>query len=51
MGAALLMVALPAPIAALPDSSAMVWVGPPLFCRVPRFISAEVFVVAQENDP
>ena len=41
------MVALPALMAALPFSSARVWVGPPLLARVPRLISAEVFVVAQ----
>ena len=45
------MVALPAPMATLPLSRAKVWVGPPLFARVPRLISAEVFVVAQEKDP
>ena len=38
-------------MAALPFSSARVWVGPPLLVRVPRLISAEVFVVAQEKDP
>ena len=43
------MVALPAPMAALPASRAMVNVGPPLFWRGPRFISAEVFVVAQDR--
>ena len=45
------MVASPAPMATLPVPRARVWVGPPLFARVPRLISAEVFVVAQENDP
>ena len=45
------MVALPAPIATLPDSRARVLVGPPLLARVPRLISAEVFVVAQEKVP
>ena len=45
------MVALPVAIATLPFSRARVWVGPPLFARVPRLISAEVFVLAQEKDP
>ena len=45
------MIASPAAMATLPVSSARVWVGPPLLARVPRLISAEVFVVAQENDP
>ena len=37
--------------AALPSTTAMVKVGPPLFFRAPRLISAEVFVVAQAKDP
>ena len=41
----------PAPMAALPFSSARVLVGPPLLARVPRLISAEVFVVAQVKVP
>ena len=45
------MAALPAPIAALPASSARVEVAPPLFARAPRLISAEVFVVAQAKVP
>ena len=45
------MVKLAVAMATLPFSSARVWVGPPLLARVPRFISAEVFVVAQEKDP
>ena len=52
MGAELLMEALAAPMATLPVSRARVWVGPPLFLREEsRLISADVFVVAQENDP
>ena len=38
-------------MAGLPDSRARVWVGPPLLAKVPRLISAEVFVVAQEKVP
>ena len=45
------MAALPVPIATLPVSSASVEVVPPLFARVPRLISAEVFVVAQAKVP
>ena len=52
MGAALLIVALAAPMATLPGSRASVWVGPPLALReASRFISEEVFVVAQEKVP
>ena len=43
--------ALPVLTAALPSTTAMVKVGPPLFFRAPRLISAEVFVVAQLKDP
>ena len=39
------------PIATLPVPSAIVKVGPPLFCRGPRFNCAEVLVVAQEKVP
>ena len=42
---------MPVPIAALPANSASVEVGPPLFARGPRLISAEVFVVAQAKIP
>ena len=45
------MVTSPAAMATLPAPSAMVKVGPPLFARGPRLISAEVFVVAQEKVP
>ena len=45
------MVASPAAMATLPFSRARVSVGPPLLARVPRLISAEVFVVAQEKVP
>ena len=38
-------------MATLPETKAMVGVGPPLFCRGPRLISKEVFVVAQGKDP
>jgi len=41
------MAVLPAPMATLPAPKAMVNVGPPLSCRGPRLISADVFVVAQ----
>ena len=50
MGEALLMVGLPVPMATLPAPSAMVRVEPPLFCRGPRFIAAEVTLVAQRTD-
>ena len=41
------METLPAPIAALPFSSARVWVGPPLFCRGPSLSCALVTLCAQ----
>ena len=49
MGEALLMVALPALIAGLPVSRAMVKVGPPLSCREPRLSCSVATVVAQEK--
>ena len=42
------MVASPAPMAGLPTPSAMVKVGPPLFCSGPRLRAALVTTVAQE---
>ena len=45
------MVALPAPIAALPAPKAMVKVGPPLFCRGPRLSWALVTGVAPVRVP
>ena len=45
------MVALPVLMARLPAPKAMLKVGPPLFCRVPRLSCAVVTVVAQENEP
>ena len=44
------MVGLPVPMATLPGRSAMVEVGPPLFCRGPRFKAAGDTVVAQATD-
>ena len=43
IGVALLIVALPALIAALPFNNAIVKVGPPLICRGPRSGSPEMF--------
>ena len=52
MGAALLIEAIAAPMATLPGSRARVWVGPPFALREEsRFISEDVFVVAQEKVP
>ena len=36
-------------MAGLPDSKAMVKVGPPLFCKGPRLSCSEATVVAQEK--
>ena len=51
MGAALLMVALPAPMAELALPKAIVRVGPPLFCSTPRLSWVLVTVVAPVRVP